>query len=282
MKSHSFRCRNTSITSRHLNNSSDLMGNKFYTGWTSRVGAVLAIIWCLDIWANADAVFDEGIRGVVKAQHEALLSVDIRSYVKALPVRPGGSFSKGDLLISFDCVAQLATADASRASYNAAKSRYESSVEMNSYDALGGYDVDLARAEMDEAAALARGAEALTRQCQIVAPYEGRVAELAVNTHEMPAPNTPLMKIVGTSELELRLIVPSGWLNWLTPGVDFQFEIDETGKRHKATVISIGAEVDAVSRTVPIIATFDKASVSVLPGMSGIARFDKVTGSPGS
>jgi len=239
-------------------------------------------VCCLDIWAYADTSTDQGIRGVVKAQHEALLSVDIKSNISALPVRTGESFRKGDVLISFDCMAQRATADASRASYSAAKSRYDSSVEMNSFDALGGYEVELAKAEMDEAAALARGAEALIRQCQIVAPYAGRVAELAVNAHEMPAPDTPLMKIVGTSDLELRLIVPSVWLNWLTPGVVFQFEIDETGKQHEARVTNIGAEVDAVSRTVSIIASFDRTSATVLPGMSGTARFSQSGRSPNS
>ncbi len=250
--------------------------------WSARIALVATFACCLEIWAYADTSSDQGIRGVVKAQHEALLSVDIKSNISALPVRTGESFARGDVLVSFDCMAQRATADASRASYSAAKSRYDSSVEMNSFDALGGYEVELAKAEMDEAAALARGAEALTRQCQIVAPYAGRVAELAVNTHEMPAPDTPLMKIVGTSDLELRLIVPSVWLNWLTPGVVFQFEIDETGKRHEARVTNIGAEVDAVSRTVPIIASFDRASATVLPGMSGTAWFDQIRRAPSS
>jgi len=252
-----------------------------------RIGSSLIVaISALSIFggssALAEALADGGIRGVVKAQHEALLTVDIKSNISALPVRTGQSFAKGDVLVSFDCKAQLAAADASRAAYTAARSRYESNVEMNSFDALGGLEVDLAKAEMDEAAARARGAEALIRQCRIIAPYAGRVAELAVNTHEMPAPDTPLMKIVGTKDLELRLIVPSAWLNWMAPGVVFEFEIDETGKHHEARVTNIGAEVDAVSRTVPIIASFSKTPATVLPGMSGTARFKQVELAPSS
>ena len=282
MESHLLRrIRTLNSSVRPTEGNSPLESSVMKSLW-GRVGALLALVYCLNIWAYAESPQDQGIRGVVKAQHEALLSVDIKSNVNALPVRTGESFSKGDVLISFDCVAQRANADAARASYNAAKSRYESSVEMNTYEALGGFEVDLARAEMDEADARARGAEAQTRQCRIVAPYEGRVAELAVNTHEMPAPDTPLMKIVGTSDLELRLIVPSVWLNWIAPGVGFQFEIDETGNLHEATVRAIGAEVDAVSRTVPIIASFEDMPATVLPGMSGTARFSQVAHSPSS
>ncbi len=248
----------------------------------ARMSVLGAVLCCIDIAAYAETSDARGIRGVVKAQHEALITVDIKSNISALPVRTGESFSKGDVLVSFDCMAQRAAADAARAAFTAAKSRYESNVEMNSFDALGGLEVDLAKAEMDEAAARARGAEALIRQCKIIAPYAGRVAELAVNAHEMPAPDTPLMKIVGTKELELRLIVPSAWLNWMRPGVAFRFEIDETGKHHEARVTNIGAEVDAVSRTVPIIASFANTPATVLPGMSGTARFEQVEHAPSS
>lgn len=223
--------------------------------------------------ASTEAITDEGIRGVVRARHEALLSADIKASIASLPVRPGEPFSEGDLLVAFNCTAQYAEAEAARAVHSAAKSRFLNSVEMRNFDALGSYDLDLAKAEMDEADARARAARARTRQCRITAPYSGRVAELAVNAHETPAPDTPLMKIVGTNSLELRLIVPSAWLNWLESGTNFEFEIDETGRRHKAEVTNIGAEVDAVSRTISIIAVFADTPATVLPGMSGTARF---------
>ncbi|MEO0851408.1 MAG: HlyD family secretion protein, partial [Pseudomonadota bacterium] len=109
--------------------------------------------------------------------------------------------------------------------------------------------------------------------CKIIAPFDGRVAQLSINAHELPANDQPLMKIVGTGALELRLIVPSRWLSWVTPGTAFDFIIDETGARYEATVLRLGAEVDAVSGTVPIIATFEMLPAAVLPGMSGVAEF---------
>ena len=81
------------------------------------------------------------------------------------------------------------------------------------------------------------------------------------------------MKIVGSNDLELRLIVPSNWLSWLKIGESFSFQVDETGQQHVAQVTQVGAEVDAVSRTVPITAKFEAHPSTVLPGMSGTAVF---------
>lgn len=220
-----------------------------------------------------DGVQSQGVRGVIKAEQEAVISVDIKASILALPLKTGESFARGDLLISFDCESQQAESAAARAAYKAADSRYETTVEMNNHDGLGALDVSLAKAEMDEASARVRAAEARNRQCRILAPYAGRVAELSVNVHEMPAPDTPLMKIVGSQRLELRLSVPSNWLSWLKIGGLFQFHVDETGRRHEARVTSLGAEVDAASRTVAIVAAFATVPESVLPGMSGTAYF---------
>jgi len=116
--------------------------------------------------------------------------------------------------------------------------------------------------------------QARTKDCVIQAPYSGRVAELAVNAFETPGVNQPLMKIIGSDELELRLIVPSNWLSWLKIGESFSFQVDETGDEHQALVTQVGAEVDAVSRTVAITAKFESLPATVLPGMSGTALFD--------
>ncbi|MEM8772432.1 MAG: efflux RND transporter periplasmic adaptor subunit [Pseudomonadota bacterium] len=224
--------------------------------------------------ASPDQTLEE-VRGVVKAEQEAVISADLLARVAKTPVRTGEAFQKGDLLISFDCDAPKAEAQAAGAAYRAAKARHESNLEMKTNGAIGQFEVDLSQAEMEQARARARAMSARIKSCDIRAPYNGFVAELAVNAHETPGGNASLMKIVGSETLELRLIVPSNWLLWLKPEVPFSFTIDETGTRHKAKVTRIGAEVDAVSRTVPIIAHFDETPGFVLPGMSGSAEFNR-------
>lgn len=213
------------------------------------------------------------VRGVVKSFHAAIFSVDLNARVLETPVRTGDYFSKGDVLLKLDCERQNAEATAARAAYRAAKVVYKSNVEMKSYGAAGELEVGVSEAEMESALAHADAIAARTKDCEIVAPFNGRVAELAINAHETSAPNQPLLKLVGNGDHELHLIVPSNWLAWLEVGNTFSFAVDETGKQHTAVVSQIGAEVDAISRTVPVIAHFEQFPSSVLPGMSGTAFF---------
>ena len=221
--------------------------------------------------ANASVL--EPVRGVVKSNQEAVLSVDLNARVTETPVKAGESFSKNDILVKFDCRIQKAEARAAEAAYTASKSAHKNNVELQQHGAVGELEVSVSKAEMNQALANAEAISARTRDCEILAPYDGRVAELVINAHETSAPNQPLLKIVSSGEFEIQLIVPSSWLSWMEIGSPFDFTVDETGEQLSASVWQIGAEVDAVSRTVPLVARFSSFPEQVLPGMSGTAQF---------
>ncbi len=221
------------------------------------------------------AATSDPVRGVVKSAQEAVLSVDLNARVLETPVMTGESFTKDDVLLRFDCEIQKAEARAAKAHYSASKSAHNNNIELQQYGAIGEFDVRVSKAEMQKALAQAEAISARTKDCEIHAPFSGRVAELAINAFETPGPNQPLLKIVSSDEYEVQLIVPSSWLAWLQPGSEFEFVVDETGVRHQAAVRRLGAEVDAVSRTVPVIAGFTTLPAPVLPGMSGTAYFNQ-------
>ena len=239
-------------------------------------------MWFSPIYTSVDAqttgLSADSVRGVVRAQQESLLTVSLRARVIEAPVRIGDAFQKGDTLLRFDCDVQSAEASAAYADYKSAKAKYDNTVEMQNFDAAGAFDVKISKAEMEKAAARSRAMKARTKDCDLLAPYNGKVADVMVNVHETPLAETPVMKIVGGGALELKLIVPSEWLAWLVPGHQFTFHVDETDSAYKASVQSIGAEVDATSHTAPIIAVFEEAPLRVLPGMSGYASFTPPSG----
>ena len=237
------------------------------------ISKALLLIWVVATSSAALSAEPEPVRGVVKSLQEAVLSVDLNARVLETPIRTGGAFNKDDVLIKFDCSIQKAEANAAKATYRATQSTHKSNVELKEYGAIGEYEVGVSKAEMQRAHAVAEAATARTRDCIINAPFAGRVADLSINAYETPAPNQPLLKIVSSEDFEVKLIVPSSWLAWLNSGSTLEFVVDETGNRHQAAVWQVGAEVDAVSRTVPVIARFLEVPGTVLPGMSGTAYF---------
>jgi multidrug efflux pump subunit AcrA (membrane-fusion protein) len=83
----------------------------------------------------------------------------------------------------------------------------------------------------------------------------------------------PLVDLVKSGPLKLRLNAPSRWLGQLKTGLAFEVAIEETGKRYPARVSAVNSRVDSVSQTVELEATLAGSYPELLPGMSGTAVF---------
>jgi RND family efflux transporter MFP subunit len=216
----------------------------------------------------------EPVRGIVRAMEDAWLSSELNARMTAVHRREGEAFSRGDVLIAFDCAKQASELDAARAEEAINRIVYENSVELDKRKAIGRFEVAQNQARLDKARAQTALLERRMRDCAIVAPFDGRVAELKARAHETSAPNQPLMRLVSGTGLEIEMIAPSAWLRWLQPGQAVQVRIDETGTLHGAVVQRIAPVVDPVSQTVKVLASFREDSGRVLPGMSFTAEFD--------
>jgi membrane fusion protein, multidrug efflux system len=212
-------------------------------------------------------------RGIVRAIDQAQLSTDLAARIKKIGFREGEAFKAGDLLISFDCERYRAEAQSAEAVWREMKVTLDSNEHLEKFRAVGKTDVEISKARVSKAEAEAHSLQSRVAQCEVLAPFDGRIAELSVNAHEQPQAGKPFMTIVGAGRLEIELIAPSQWLSWMKPGQGFEFAVDETRQIYKAKIARLGASVDAVSQMVKVIAVFSTAGADVLPGMSGEARF---------
>lgn len=141
--------------------------------------------------------------------------------------------------------------------------------------AAGGVEVEIARASLDKAKAELQLSQVQIGQCRIRAPYNGRIVRQYVRQFQGVKAGDPLLEIVDSGALKLRLNVPSVWLQWLKPGASFDIRIDETGKQYPAKVSALNARVDAASQSIEIEGLVVGSHPDLLAGMSGTARFIK-------
>ena len=227
--------------------------------------------------AGADAAA-ASVRALVTAHERATIASGMPGRIAAMPVRRGEPFAAGDTLVRFDCARYLAERDAGEAAVTAAKAELKSKRRLFELNAIGALEVELAEAKRAQAEARLRGYQVNVERCRIRAPYAGRVADWNAQPHESVDIGDAVIEIVGTERLDLELIVPSAWLKWLRSGDGFKVRIDETGSVHPATVRATGAAVDAVSQTVTVYGRFDTPPDDLVPGMSGVALFEKPGG----
>lgn len=234
--------------------------------------AIPLLVGSLPQHARAEAIAGSDIRGVIMAEAAATISSDLNARISSIPFRMGEHFQKGEALLRFDCSRYQAELRATEAEVKTQAINLATQRQLMQHNATGASDLALAEAKHVQAIATADALRIRIGQCTIDAPYDGRVVERLVDVFEMPQANAPLMKIVKTGALEINLIVPSSWAVWLQPGDTFSFRIDETAETHKARLISLGAVVDPVSRTMKLVASLVDAGPLVRPGMSGSAQ----------
>ena len=208
-------------------------------------------------------------RGVVLAATRIDVQTDLGVPVAEVAVREGERFAEGDVLIRFDCRRLAAELKQARAENNAAHAELKQKRFLLNNGAGGRTDVDMAAASSAASAARIEAVQARMADCELVAPFDGRVAMRAIGPTELPAPGDVLLTLIEDRALEIELVVPSLRLRDLDIGTRFTFTVDETGTSHPARIDRIGAEVDAVSQTVKLHAVFEEISPKVLAGMSG-------------
>ena len=228
-------------------------------------------------WATgiiADRSVRMPIRGVVRPNAEAIISTDLTTIITRIGFKEGERFTKGSLLITLDCRRLNAELASAEAYHKEMKITLKSAVFLNSRNASSRQDLETAQARSDRSLSDVNVFRAQVDKCKIIAPFDGRVAELSAHEHEMSVAGKPLFSIVAERDPKIELIVPSKWLTWLKTDARFEFHIDETETKYIGKVTRLGAVVDTVSQTIKIFGTFVSPMPNILPGMSGTAKFD--------
>jgi RND family efflux transporter MFP subunit len=136
---------------------------------------------------------------------------------------------------------------------------------------VGELEVEQADAKMKASIAEVAYMATTVHDCVIAAPFDGRVSKRTAAPQQFVEAGKPILTVIDTGHLELKMIVPSKFLAWLKIGFPLTVQVDEVGKAYPARVARIGARVDPVSQTIDVIAALTNAAPELLPGMSGWA-----------
>lgn len=247
-----------------------------------RLKAVQRLLAVALLVASAASAFAQddipSLRGIVKAVNEASISSDLGFRIVDLPFREGQSFRKGDVLATFDCDGLRAELRSAEARQTAEQITYENNLRLAKMNAVGRFEVQLAKAKTDQAAAEVDSFRIKIDQCVIRAPFDGRVAAKTANVAELTDRAKPLMQIVSDDALEIEMLLPANWMRWLKPGETFVMSLEEKAETLNAEVAEIAPVIDPVSQTIKVIGRFSDPVNGILPGMSGPVRFSVPNG----
>ena len=226
--------------------------------------------------AEAPAAQNDSVRVLLVADRETTLSSAVTARIRMLYVSIGVPFGAGQTLVSFDCEEPVAKLSMANAELAGAVETHEAKIRMQGLEQASDVEVALAAS----AAAKARGQVELQRaqaaQCTLKAPWAGRVAKVHVHNHMSVTPGQPMVDLVKSGPLRLKLNAPSRLIGKVKAGNVFNLAIDETGKTYQARVLAVNSRVDPVSQTIEIESSLIRNYTDLLPGMSGVASLSSM------
>jgi membrane fusion protein (multidrug efflux system) len=223
--------------------------------------------------APAAAPASASVRVLVLPAGETVLASPVPGRIAQLHVGLGVPFKQGAVLVSMDCDEPRARLAMAKADQAAATEQYEAKLRMQGLEQASDVEVALAASAVAKSKAQVDLYNFQISQCTIRAPWDGRTAKLHVRSFMTVAAGQPLLDLVRSGLLLMKLNVPSSWISTLKMGHVFDVTIDETGQTYQAKVHRINGRVDPVSQTIELEATMTKSHPDLLPGMSGVAKF---------
>lgn len=211
------------------------------------------------------------IRVLLAPEKETVLSSSVAAKINQLNVSLGSSYEKDQLLLGFSCKEQAARKDMAQAELAGALETHEGKVKLQGLKQASSIEVALAASEVAKLRAQLSLSTEQVENCQLKAPWQGRVSKVFVSNHMSVAAGEPLLELVKTGRLKVRLNVPSKKLSQINVGDLFVVYIDETAKRYQAKIVAINSRIDSVSQTIELEGWMMKHSPELLAGMSGVA-----------
>jgi len=210
----------------------------------------------------------------LEAPAEAQVVAKTSGVVLQILAEEGDVVRAGQVLARIDPEKPRLEMERARASVRKLENNYRRAQELLGARLVSAESVEQIRYDLESARASYELARLELSYTDIVAPFDGVVAERMVKVGNLVPLNAPVFRVVDNSRLEAVLNVPEREMSTLKPGLPLRMKVDAIpGKFFEGTVDRVSPVVDAGSGTFRVVATFAGGG-ELRPGMFG--RIDVV------
>src|SRR5687768_14906728 len=210
----------------------------------------------------------------LEARGEAQVVAKTSGVALSVLAEEGQIVRAGQTLVRLDAARAALQAAQTAAQMRKLESNYARSRQLAAQKLISANDIDQIRFDLENARAANRLANLEVSYAHVTAPISGIVASRSIKTGNFVQINTPILRIVDTSQLEAVLNVPERELATLKAGLPVTLSVDAMpGKAFTGTVDRVAPVVDSGSGTFRVVCVFDGGDV-LQPGMFGRIRID--------
>ena len=206
--------------------------------------------------------------GTLEPNERADLTLTASDRVTAVYFEDGDRVKKGKTLLSLAQREQAALVEAAEADLAQANLDLARIEPLAAQGAVSTSELDMARRNVNTAAAQLRAVQSRQKDRVLVAPFDGVLGFRRVSVGSLVGPGDVVATLIDDSVMRLEFAVPSSFLRVLRPGLEIQATSEDLpGQVFNGTVDSIDNMIDPVTRSVRVRANVPNPSALLKAGM---------------
>jgi membrane fusion protein, multidrug efflux system len=206
--------------------------------------------------------------GSIDPQNGVTLASEVAGTVAEITVADGSVVAKGDLLIKLDASSEEAQLRAAEAMTEMAKLNADRTQSLRAGNTVSQGELDQANATFKQNAANADVIRAAIEKKTIRAPFAGRLGIWQVNVGAAVDARRALVSLQSLMPVYADFSLPQQELSQLKTGLAVQVACDAyPDKKFDGTLTAINPDLNALTRSVPLRATFENSDQLLRPGM---------------
>ncbi|MDV6316038.1 efflux RND transporter periplasmic adaptor subunit [Idiomarina sp. HP20-50] len=215
---------------------------------------------------------------VVEAAKVAQLTFRVAGEIIELPVRPGTQVKQGQVIARLDPTDYQLAVNQAKAQYELASSQYDRNKKLVEQGVMSEGQFDQIESELAVAKSNYETAQANLGYTKLTAPFDGVIANLAVEAYENVQAKQPIATLQISNAIDVSIQVPEKLFAKVKKRTDYQPEVrfdaapDFTFPAH---LKEWDSQSDAATNSYEVVFTLPKPpELNVLPGMTATVIVD--------
>lgn len=209
------------------------------------------------------------------ADDAVTLAFKVAGRVVDAPVAKGMNVKRGELLAQLDKRDVELQVEATLSAYREARSRLERAERLLEYNAISTQEVESLRNALTQSLSAYRNALDMVGETSIVAPFDGVIERVYVDTYERVSSGQPIVRIVRPHSTTVGFTAPEYLLSYLSlPTTRYRVTFDAYKDTHFSAAIKSYARTSSDALGFPVslrLVDVDTTRYNISPGMTCVA-----------
>ncbi|MBQ6770233.1 MAG: efflux RND transporter periplasmic adaptor subunit [Bacteroidales bacterium] len=208
--------------------------------------------------------------GALEESHSVDISFKYGGTLQTLNVEEGSHVRKGQVLARVNSPSMESSLRAAQATLEQAQDAYDRLKKVHDNGSLPEIKWREMVANLEKAQANYDLAQSMLADNTVTAPFEGTVTGLNVTTGESVTPLKPIMRIIDSDGLVVKISVPESEISKVQVGDEAQILIPALGdRRYEGTVVERSMTASLLTHSYPVKISVSQPDAELLPGMVG-------------